>query len=299
MFVALVVACLLLLWRGDSFGYAVPDAISSHRPQDAAARPAARIYWLDEEGAPLPFESEAQVEDFLLTAEVVARQRIRVGITKPLRVTLEKDGVHADAVFRHFERRYAQARLRDGRRYLDFTDSFRFEVAAYELARLLGMESVPPTVRRRLEDQHGTLQLWVHGARMESERVEQGLSPPDRIDWRRQWQQMMLFDALIGNVDRNAGNLLIDGNWKLWLVDHTRAFYARAPIDVLQEVMLVERSLWRRLQELDEELLREALDDSLSGTRIGRLLERRELVIAHVDRLIEERGDDAVLYDRR
>jgi len=33
-----------------------------------------------------------------------------------------------------------------------------------------------------------------------------------------------LFDQLIYNTDRNLGNLLIDKSWRLWMIDHTRAF---------------------------------------------------------------------------
>ena len=35
---------------------------------------------------------------------------------------------------------------------------------------------------------------------------------------------MRVFDELIANTDRNLGNMLIDRQWKLWLIDHSRAF---------------------------------------------------------------------------
>jgi hypothetical protein len=33
---------------------------------------------------------------------------------------------------------------------------------------------------------------------------------------------MRAFDQLIYNTDRNLGNLLIDGDWRIWMIDHTR-----------------------------------------------------------------------------
>ena len=35
---------------------------------------------------------------------------------------------------------------------------------------------------------------------------------------------MQLFDQLISNVDRNQGNIVYTKDWRLWLIDHTRAF---------------------------------------------------------------------------
>ena len=38
---------------------------------------------------------------------------------------------------------------------------------------------------------------------------------------------MRLFDSLIFNDDRNPGNYLFDADWKLWMIDHSRAFQMR------------------------------------------------------------------------
>lgn len=272
----------------------VPAAAGSVLAQGATQQ---SRYWLGPDGKPLPFRDDEQIKEFLRTAEVVDREGIEVGSTDPLRVTLDKDGVRADAVFRHFDRVYPRARLRDGRLYVNFADSFRFEPAAYELSLLLGVDNVPPAVRRRVDHRSGTLQIWVYDALMENERSAQRLSPPDRVAWERQRQQMVLFDVLIGNVDRNGGNVLIDGNWKMWLIDHTRAFYARAGFDDLEEIVYLERGLWRRLRSLEREQLRNALGEHLSDSHVDRLLRRRDRIVAHVASIIAGRGEDAVLYD--
>lgn len=266
----------------------------------AAATPAASAqqqrFWLGADGAPLPFRSDAEIKDFLLDADIIAREPIGIGVTDPWRLTLERDGVRVDAVFRYFEKSYARSVLADGRLYVNFTDSFRFEAAAYEIARLLGMDNVPPAVARRIGSRSGTLQIWVYHALMESQRVEQRLAPPDRLRWERQRQQMLLFDALIGNTDRNAGNVLVDGLWNMWLIDHTRAFYARARSDRLEEVVFVAREMWDALQKLERRSLEQQLDGLLSGARVAQLLDRRDRLVEHIGALIAARGADAVLY---
>lgn len=254
-------------------------------------------YWPGKGGTPLPFADDDEVKDFLLNAEIVERHDIDIGTTEPQRVTLERDGVRVDAVLRCYEHTWPLARLSNGTVYANFTDSFRFEPAAYELARLLGMDNVPPAVLRRLGSRVVTLQLWVYDARMETERAAEGLVPPDTVRWMRQRQQMLLFDALIGNVDRNGGNLLIGSDWKLWLIDHTRAFYGPAPYDGLDGVDWVQRDLWLRLQALDGDSLRAVLGEYLSDLRIDALLRRRDEIVTRVADLIAARGSDAVLYD--
>ena len=37
-------------------------------------------------------------------------------------------------------------------------------------------------------------------------------------------QLVRLFDQLIYNIDRNIGNLMITNDWRIWAIDHTRAF---------------------------------------------------------------------------
>ena len=39
-----------------------------------------------------------------------------------------------------------------------------------------------------------------------------------------QLQVVRVFDELIQNRDRNQGNILWTSDWKMWLIDHTRAF---------------------------------------------------------------------------
>lgn len=283
-----------------ALGSTAPLALQTlpHIDQEQLAdqTPRQQRYWLGEDGAPLPFRNDDEIKEFLLTAEVVDIEPIGIGITDPERVTLEKGGVRAHAAFRYVDRLHGRGRVR-GRLIVDLRDSFRFEPAAYELARLLGMDNVPPAVQRRIGHRDGTLQMWVYSSLMETDRVEQRLNPPNSLRWARQRHLMILFDGLIGNTDRNAGNVLIDGNWNVWLIDHTRAFYPRARYERLEGIAFVERTFWDRLRGLNREQLDEVLRGHISGVQIGRILERREHLVEIIEALIVERGEEAVLYD--
>ncbi len=284
------------LARASSVATSVAERSPACSVQEQSSVSSSARYWLGEDGLPLPFRSADEIKEFLLTADVVEIEPIGIGITDPERLTLEKDGVRAHAVFRYLERLHERGLVR-GRLIVDLRDSFRFEPAAYELACLLGMDNVPPAVQRRVGHRSGTVQMWVYSSMMESDRVEQRLSPPSALRWARQRHLMILFDALIGNTDRNAGNVLIDGNWNVWLVDHTRAFYPRADYGRLDNVAFVERTFWQRLRGLRREQLDEALRGHVSGAQIARILERREHLVEVIEDLIAERGEELVLYD--
>lgn len=262
-----------------------------------AVEPVTGPAYLDREGNPLPFENDEQVLEFLRRARVLGVRELSGGTTRPLRLDLEHEGIRARAVFRNVDRRRERLRMRDGSSYAVFYDRAEHEVAAYRLSRLLGLTSVPPTVFREHDGQDGTLQLWVERARTEKQRREEGDAAPRPVDWMRQRAVMEAFDALIGNSDRNTGNSLVDERWRLWMIDHTRAFQRPRGEPDLGKVNHVPEELLRRLRELDAEALHAALDDVLEPTQVAAVEQRRRSLLTHVDRLIAERGRGAVVLE--
>jgi hypothetical protein len=132
----------------------------------------------------LPLEG-VEAEEFLRVARVVDREEVGEGITKPERLTLT-DGDHTThAIWKNVdEHKVGQQRMESGGWEFDFRDSWKAEVAAYELDKLLGLGLVPPTVERRLGNRVGSLQLWVEGAMTADERETRNIEPPtprDRI----------------------------------------------------------------------------------------------------------------------
>lgn len=251
--------------------------------------------WLGPDGRPLPFADDEDALEFLSRAEILGWKELDAGTTRPSKVFLRWNGIDANAIFRTVDVRERRARL-ETRIIPDFHDSYVYECAAYEVARALGIDAVPPCVQRTVDMKQGTLQLWVEGAMMERQRSEEGTMPPDPVRWVRQKQTMRLFDALIYNFDRNQTNMLIDADWKLWFVDHTRSFRRLAEIEAPGKIIWCERTLWQRLQDLDKEQLARA-KRYLTGPQISALLKRRDVLVDHIRSLIEEHGEGTVLYD--
>jgi hypothetical protein len=260
-------------------------------PAVAAQTAGTTAVWKGPDGEPLPFDSEAEIVEFLRTAEVVRSTKIPVGITKPLRLLLQKDGVRARAAFRYEEVDRKNVSV-EGRHYRRFRDSCRFECAAYRLSRLLGLDRVPPTTDRRFQGRSGSVQIWVEEG-LDEEATE--FQPPRPLDYVRQTWDQDLFDNLIFNIDRNSSNVIVDEEYRLWLIDHTRAFQPVPELLDPERVTRVNRAVWTRLRELDGDTLQEELGPYLDGEEMMCLMRRRELLLERVDRLVAERGE-GVLY---
>jgi hypothetical protein len=252
--------------------------------------------WLGPDGSPLPFTEHEEILEFLRTADVVATKVLSSGSNRPLKVKLEKDGVTANAIFRNV---HATENIIEINRktYRDFRDSYANEGAAYELSRLLGIDNVPPCVSRTIDGKEGTLQLWVENAKSMTDRVEEGIATLANEQWTLQRQMMRVFDALIYNFDRNTGNMLIDSRGTLWFIDHTRSFLVTGRVEDIDNIFLCERTAWERLQALNDEVLDEHLHPYLDRPQIATLLDRRDKLVKHFKKLIETKGEQAVLFD--
>lgn len=249
------------------------------------------------DGDTAPLQTHAEAREFLATAEVVLIEELDSGTTRPRRITLERDGVTLRAVFRAVDLERQDLRSSDGAAYAEFFDRAISELAAYELALLLGIDMIPPTVARTIAGDAGTLQLWVENAMTETERTRAGIEPRDLRRWRRQHQVMRLFDALVHNSDRNTGNRLIDAEGHLWMIDHTRTFQRPRGRHRFERVSQLPRSLWDSLRSLEESAVREKVGPYIGHLQMASLLSRRKALVEYIEGLIETRGEAAVLVD--
>lgn len=263
-------------------------------PPDVSG-PTPRV-WIGPDGKPLPFTSEEEVLDFLRTAKVIKMKEISQGITHPRQVLLEKNGIQMRAVFRDVDEEKTMVTFASGQTEIMFRDNYIFECAAYELSRLLGLDNVPPVVERRIEGKSGSLQIWVENAMTEMTRSKKKIGPPDVTRWNEQVQVMRIFDNLVYNTDRNMGNILITPDWKMWLIDHTRAFRFRRELQDPKGIVQCERKLWEKLQALDEATVRQRLKKYLRSSEMDALLKRRQKLVEHIQKLIQERGEQRVLF---
>lgn len=247
--------------------------------------------WLDTDGQPLPFQDDDAILEFMRTAEVVNEKTIGTGINRSVRVTLEKDNVRAHAIFRDADHRERSATI-NGVAYRLFADSYLFECAAYELAKLIGMPNIPPAVLRTIGRRKGSAQIWIEDALDEE---TDAFQPPNALEWVEQTWDMYLFDNLTYNIDRNPGNILVTPDYRLWMIDHTRAFQFKH--DLLNDrVVRVRRATWDKLTALSKDDLKEALGPYLTSVELDSVIERRKILSQHIDELVAAHGEDVVFY---
>lgn len=218
------------------------------------------------------------LEQWLEQAEVVGIEDLDAGITKPRRVTLRKDGVELRAVFKQLSTDFGAS---DRREALDSSDRFQYELAAYKLDRLLGLDMVPVTVPRTIKGHRGVLQFWIDDSINVRKMLEQKLQPTGWCDVAPQYNLMSVFDVLIHNTDRTQENALFTQDWMLVLIDHTRAFptYLKNPVLLYRGEVQVPPALAERLMTLNREMLQEALGPYLHRRQIDALLKRRDQLL--------------------
>ena len=243
--------------------------------------------------------TDAEKEIFLQTAEILSLEEIGIGFTGTQRATLNDGGFTHDAHIQSvdvFRRGITQ--LLD-RVEINFRDSYKFNIAGYRLDRLLDLNVVPVSVERTVQRKPASVTWWVDDVQMmEQDRLNDGIQPPDLEAWNDQMSTSKIFTELIYNIDANAGNFLITGDWKLHLIDFTRAF---RHFDTLREPenigSRIDRSLYEGLRALDKGRLEEVMDGLLGGSEIDGILGRRDVILEILDAQIAEKGEAAVVYD--
>ena len=295
-------AIVLLFWSSAP-GWAVENpSAPSTASRDLSVQPYEGYLFLDDHGNPLPFQTDAEILQFLATAEVVGTEVLPTGVTLPKKVTLAGDGFRANAVFKDVDiEKHRVTEIINGRNRfsLDWRDWHGYDAAAFELDRLLGINRVPPSVPRTIDGKSGTICVWLEGTINDVERSRKlGIDPPNERRWLQQRSIMQVFDNLVANRDSNLGNKLIDANWRLWFIDCTRCFgTTRVMYYPLEKIRSCEREFWHGLQSLDLATLKEHLAPLLSKTEMKALLVRRDTIVQHFQKLIDVRGEEKVLFD--
>jgi len=219
-----------------------------------------------------------QIEQFLRTAEVLDVQDLSPGITGLQKVTLARGMTVHRAAFRYagFD--------------LDLKDSWMFEIAAYEIDKLLGLNMVPPTVERSVRGTRGSLQFWIENAMSEGERLKKRIDPTHVEAWRRQIWKVRVFDQLVYNIDRNLDNLLSDENWKVYMIGHERTFQVMPNLRDLRNLTHFSVSMMEALERLNKDNLARSCSDYLSGPEIDTVLARRDKILEVYKQVVAEKG---------
>jgi hypothetical protein len=242
------------------------------QPSHAAAAACAKI-WIGH---------EAEIEEFLRTAPIVSVTEVPIGVTKPKRVSFAPGGPVASGAWKPLA-----PGMRQG-----YYESYKAEIAAYEMDKLLGLHMVPPYVERRVNGDLGAVALWVENVHAWD--VNHPVNGPDPAAWDRQAVDMKMFDQLIGNTDRNQGNLLYDDEYHLILIDHSRAFTGEKDLTKMSRLSHVDRPLWQRMLALDETQLEQALGKWLDKGKRKAILQRRDEMKKNIDALVAQKGEAGV-----
>jgi hypothetical protein len=239
-------------------------------------------------------------EDFLRTAEIVSTKVIAEGTTRSERATLQDArGVH-DAHIQKIDVSAAKFEGVGGQWELNFRDTWKFNLAAYVLNRLLGMNMIPPTVERKVGKRPAAVTWWIDDVLMdEKERLEREVLPPvpERDRWNRQIHILRVFDQLIANKDRNIENIIITRSWDVWIIDHTRAFRAYKQLLNSEDLVRCDRVLLEAMRRLDKPTVVEKLGAYLTGLEIDGILARRDRIVRFFDAKAAGEGGDTVLFD--
>lgn len=228
---------------------------------------------------------EAEIEAYLKTADILGLEDIPVGVTNPQSATLAPGGP-VD--------KFAWKALPPGIRR-GFFESYKAEIAAYELDKLLGLGMVPVTVERRVRGELGAAVMWASPTQSFKE-LGGAPTPPTRYIgyWTIQLIRAKMFDNLIYNGDPNEGNWLKDPAWNLLLIDHSRSFWPEAEM-AHADMTRIDRYLWEEMQRLDEPMLTGALGEWLREDEIRAILTRRDVMSDIIDELVESHGEASVL----
>ena len=273
--IATAVSAALLSSAGGILGAAPPQAAPA---QVAPATPALTL---------------EQKEAFLLKAKIVRTRGAGKGVTNTVRATLTDGTLTHDASIQTIDQYMTEFKSNRGTEF-NFRDSWRYNVAAYRLDQMLELNMIPPSVERHYQSKPGAFTWWVDDVLMEEgQRLKDKVTAPNASQWNEQMWHVRLFDQLIHNVDRNLGNLIIDKNWTIWMIDHSRAFRLFDKIKTPGNLSKIDRKVYEKLKALDQDSLKKVMGDYLTGPEIRTMLQRRDHIVSILDK-----AGEAALFDR-
>lgn len=254
-------------------------------------------------------ERRAEHEEFLRTAEIARFEPVGEGVTAPWKIYLRKGGVEHEAVWKNVTTEPGGP-----------PDEWRYEIAAYRLDKLLGLNMIPPVIERRFRGKSGALSYWVE-SRYSLLTIEQSGGavqiPAEALDQTDKMKYIVrLWDSLIGNDDRTQQNILFTEDWRTIPIDHSRAFrsdgeYGKRLVYGIRGIKMmndgqggqrpalfrrIPRALLDRLKTLNAAEIQAAVGPYLTNREIKAVLIRKELILTEVEEMIARNGEDKVLY---
>ncbi|MGM0465597.1 MAG: hypothetical protein ACQERH_04110 [Acidobacteriota bacterium] len=237
-------------------------------------------------------------EDFLKNAEIMRFEDIGEGVTKPYRLYLKKGDVKNSGCWKN------PSGIQKGA-----LEGWQYEIAAYEMDKILDIHMVPPTVEREFNGKKGSLQLWITSEMSDLDRMEKGIDIPKShvLSWNQRKYLMRAFDCLIANEDRTQQNIRYAEDWRMILIDHSRSFrskrkytrnllYGKDGIKEKKMIRMLPREFIQKLKSLDFDVIKKAVGSYLTDKEIQAVLKRRNLLLKEIEEMIKAVGEDKFLY---
>jgi hypothetical protein len=235
--------------------------------------------------------SRAEKETFLKKARVVSMEEVGEGVSNPWKVQLERDGVEMEAIYKSIDLRMKGPTVHGSETVPEYVDSYKSEIAAYELDKLIGFHILPVIVERKVKGKKGSLREWVEDV---MPRYGHGHRPPSGTELRDWLHTVWLFDYLIYNIDRGTHNIMIANDWSPVVIDNSLSFNTfQKPMRPLYRF---PREVIEGLRVLEKKPLNKVLRRYLKRHQIDALWNRIQHVLQTVDRRKAQFGESEVYF---
>lgn len=230
-----------------------------------------------------------EIENYLKTAKIISIEKDEVtGRTAPWKIRMDDGKIARRGRFKHLDRQ----------RPSFLADSYKYEIAAYELDKLLDLNIIPPLVEKEIEGTKGSLQLFVEDCITESERKRRNIEPPDPEGFKNSLEVINVFENLVYDEDcfDSDDTLIHIKDWKVCRVDFSMAFSPTSELISGCRITKCSKNLYQNLLKLDNEEVKAKLKPYLNDEEIEALLKRKDIIIEKIKQLIEEKGEASILF---
>jgi hypothetical protein len=239
------------------------------------------------------------LEIVLKTARMTKYKDVGRGITRPIRIYLDTGPTERSGIWKN-----------PSGKMNGVLEGWQYEIAAYRMDKLLGLNMIAPTVEREFMGKRGSYQLWITGIFDELYRENNRISiPVEKRDHINKMKYMTrAFDNMIANTDRTKQNTCFTKDWRLILIDHSRSFrtserftkqiiYGKYGIRRRMLMRTLPRDFVEKIRALDFRIIKNAVGPYLTDEEIRAVLARQKIILKEIDEMIREQGEDKVLYD--
>ena len=179
-------------------------------------------------------------------------------------------------------------------------DSYTYGLAAYAIHELLDLNIIPPVVGRTVNGRKASLQILVNKYKDENERRIEKIEPSDPEKFFNSLEEIKIFEYLVYSEslcqEIDLEDIIITPEWKAWIVDFSQAFEPVPEIIKGCQITRSSKKLYQNLMKLDDKVLKSKVKKYLNKDEIDALLKRKKLIIETIQKLIQEKGKEAVLF---